>query len=92
MCAQVLGTQLTELKRVRAVAQYMHKELQMVPWTLTANFLKHRGSGVGQASKKATMQQCNKQKYICIRSIPVYSTEYMKIYVLIVYTTWYILS
>ncbi|CAM9540050.1 unnamed protein product, partial [Sphacelaria rigidula] len=47
---QVLGAQLIELKRVRSVAQYMHKELQMVPWTLTANFLKHGGSGPGQTS------------------------------------------
>ena len=45
---QALGNQLTELKHVRTVAQYMHKELQMVPWTLTANYLKHRGMGSSQ--------------------------------------------
>ena len=45
---QVLGAQLTELKRVRAVAQYMHKELQMVPWTLTSNYLKRHGLGATQ--------------------------------------------
>lgn len=43
MNVQILGTQLTELKRVRAVAQYMYKELQMVPWTLTISFLKRHG-------------------------------------------------
>ncbi|CAM9368398.1 unnamed protein product [Ectocarpus sp. 4 AP-2014] len=41
--SETLGTQLTELKRVRAVAQYMYKELQMVPWTLTINYLKRHG-------------------------------------------------
>ncbi|CBJ28915.1 conserved unknown protein [Ectocarpus siliculosus] len=41
--SEILGTQLTELKRVRAVAQYMYKELQMVPWTLTINYLKRHG-------------------------------------------------
>lgn len=48
---QVLGAQLTELKRVRAVAQYMYKELQMVPWTLTANYLKRHGISASPVSE-----------------------------------------
>lgn len=49
--AQVLGAQLTELKRVRAVAQYMYKELQVVPWTLTANYIKRHGISASPVSK-----------------------------------------
>lgn len=59
--AQVLGAQLTELKRVRAVAQYMYKELQMVPWTLTANYLKRHGisaSPVRQVKPSKALVRC----------------------------------
>lgn len=47
----MLGAQLTELKRVRAVAQYMYKELQVVPWTLTANYIKRHGISASPVSE-----------------------------------------
>eukprot|EP00903_Cladosiphon_okamuranus_P011700 g11004.t2 len=53
--SEVLGAQLSELKRVRAVAQYMYKELQMVPWTLTANYLKRHGISASPAASLLTL-------------------------------------